>query len=380
MRIGIHYPHPLYAGGGEKYLLRIAQALAEDNAVDFYCPPPLQPRDLEEKLNCNLDGVHFILHQRPIGYLQEMIGHARRPYDLFIEMTSHHARIASLGRKGILIIQFPRVVGNRSPVNKRRDDSYDAVWCFSQFTRDWILRRRGRLAQVIFPPIDIKVEPRAKANIILSVGRFFAGFHNKKHLAMIDCFKRLVAHGLHGWEYHLVGSSREEGEHHDYLAKVRIAASGAPIFIHPDLSGQDLRDLYARTRIFWHATGYREDGQAYPERLEHFGMTTVEAMAAGAVPAAFDGGGQPEIIEHGHSGFLWREPQELAGYTLRLARDHLLWEHMSRGARESSHRFSAERFRREVLDATHSLLRTAPGEGEGASGEKAHKRELCERK
>jgi len=37
--------------------------------------------------------------------------------------------------------------------------------------------------------------------------------------------------------------------------------------------------------------------------LEHFGITTVEAMAAGCVPLVYDSGGQAEIVSSGYNGY-----------------------------------------------------------------------------
>jgi len=63
------------------------------------------------------------------------------------------------------------------------------------------------------------------------------------------------------------------------------------------------------------ATVLREDDQ--PIKQEHFGMSIVEAMSAGAVPLAFKGGGPRETIRPYVSGFLWKSIDELI-YRTRL--------------------------------------------------------------
>ena len=67
-------------------------------------------------------------------------------------------------------------------------------------------------------------------------------------------------------------------------------------------------------------------------------------MAAGAVPIVYDKGGQSEIVEHGHSGYLWRSLEELREYTRRLAQDESLREQMAASARRRAERFSREAF------------------------------------
>ena len=85
-------------------------------------------------------------------------------------------------------------------------------------------------------------------------------------------------------------------EHRPYLDEIRSAAEGLPVTLHPEASGAELRDLYGRASIFWHAAGLGEDPDRHPDRFEHFGITTVEAMSAGAVPVVI-GRWAVEIVE-----------------------------------------------------------------------------------
>jgi glycosyltransferase involved in cell wall biosynthesis len=126
----------------------------------------------------------------------------------------------------------------------------------------------------------------------------------------------------------------------------------------PNLGEAALRGLYERARIFWHAAGLGDDDEARPERSEHFGAVTVEAMAAGCVPVVIRKGGQPEIVEHGVSGYLWDTVEELAAYTRMLVRDEELRDRMAAAARLRAERFGREAFSRRVL----ALVR-GPGEG-----------------
>ena len=52
-----------------------------------------------------------------------------------------------------------------------------------------------------------------------------------------------------------------------------------------------------------------------PEKQEHFGITTVEAMSTGAIPVVINTAGQSEIIENNKNGYLWSNPEELIKYT-----------------------------------------------------------------
>ena len=79
--------------------------------------------------------------------------------------------------------------------------------------------------------------------------------------------------------------------------------------------------LLTDAAIYWHASGYGADATRHPERFEHFGITVVEAMAAGAVPLVYGAGGPAEIVTHGANGCHWHDLGELASLTARLARD-----------------------------------------------------------
>lgn len=224
-------------------------------------------------------------------------------------------------------------------------DSYDLIAANSQFTQRWIARRWGRSSQVLYPAVDIQpITDAAKQPIVLSVGRFFPGQHNKKHLPMIHAFRDLCSGGLRGWEYHLVGGcDLDQPDQRAYLEAVQRAADGYPIMFHVNAPVHELHQLYRDASIFWHATGYGEDEDRDPETTEHFGITTIEAMVAGCVPIVVAKGGQPEIVTPG-SGLPWRTLPELQAHTRRVIDDPQLRSDLSAGAIERSHAFSFEVF------------------------------------
>jgi glycosyltransferase involved in cell wall biosynthesis len=111
-----------------------------------------------------------------------------------------------------------------------------------------------------------------------------------------------------------------------------------------NLARSELTSLYERASIFWHASGYGEDQNIEPFLVEHFGISTVEAMAAGCVPVVINKGGQSEIVQHEVNGFLWETLDELKDYTARLISDDDLRVRMSAAARKRAQMFSREMF------------------------------------
>ncbi len=81
--------------------------------------------------------------------------------------------------------------------------------------------------------------------------------------------------------------------------------------------------------------------------MEHFGISTVEASAAGVVPVVIGMGGQKEIIEHNKSGLLWITKTQLFEETSALIGDKSRLQKLSGNAIKNSQRFSQEVFFKE---------------------------------
>ena len=245
-----------------------------------------------------------------------------------------------------------RLHGIPDNLSLRYVDSYDLICPISVFVQRWLEIYWGKTGEILYPPVDVEIyDPtREKENVILNVGRFFSGSHNKKHGVMIDAFKRMCDRGLKGWELHMVGGVAPGKIHAEYLDRVKRKAQGYPIFLHTDAPFHELKQLYERASIYWHASGYGENENRNPIRFEHFGITTVEAMAAGTVPVVIAKAGQLETVEHGKSGFLWNNLSELQEYTLRVANDAELRARLRQRGIVRARDFDNEHFKRRLLD------------------------------
>jgi glycosyltransferase involved in cell wall biosynthesis len=233
---------------------------------------------------------------------------------------------------------------------RRRIGSYRRAIAISEFSREWTQRRWGLDCTVVYPPVDVGFAERRKDNLILSVSRFNLRAR-KKQLEMMRAFSELEAANLRGWSYASVGGLNATPDNHAYFDVVRRAGAASGASVAANLSRPELTRLLERARIFWHAMGLDEDTDRHPERAEHFGIVTVEAMAAGAVPVVINKGAQAEIVEHGRTGFLWNTLAELHAYSTLLANDRALWMRMSEAARARARDFQRERFLREMSAA-----------------------------
>lgn len=248
-----------------------------------------------------------------------------------------------VGARAWLVARFPFLDPSRASGHFL--DTYQDIVSISEFTRFWVTRRWKRDSRVIHPPVAFETTAgTAKAPLIVSVGRFFDQRygHSKKQLEMVQAFRTLCARGIEGWELHFVGGCQQQ--HLEYLARVRAEADGLPVVFHIDAPGGELRELYDRASIYWHAAGFGENEQSHPERLEHFGISTVEAMGAGAVPIVIGRAGQREIVQPGVNGYHFETLDELVERTLLVARDPDLRARVSDAARQRAEEFSVGRF------------------------------------
>ncbi|MGZ4865326.1 MAG: glycosyltransferase family 4 protein [Halobacteriota archaeon] len=375
MRVGIFAPGLLVYGGGEKYVCKIAEILSKEHNVDlitFDIPERKVAgvlKTLENRLNVNLEDVNLKVlgisstakKKSVVSRLKRSVALSRcsKEYDLFINQ-----RVGSLypeaahANKNIMIIQVPPtnaktpVLFGRASAKLFVDSNlatYDRIVVYSNFVKKTVEQKYGRKADVLYPPIDIPPEQRIiKERFILSVGRFFVGGpHSKKQLEMIQAFKQLCndaklaeAH----WEYHLVGgvSSNESAEL--YRKMCERQAEGYPIFFHFNAPSETVKDLYSRSTLFWHATGFNEDEKRHPEKMEHFGIVTAEAMSYGCIPVVVGKGGQPEIVHHELNGLLWNTIEELKESTLNLINDPEKRAKMAKAAIEASRQFQTDQF------------------------------------
>jgi len=202
-------------------------------------------------------------------------------------------------------------------------------------------------AVVIYPPVDGATGTRPKEPIILGVGRFIG---TKRQDVLITAFRRLKASlpANSPWELHLAGGIATDEASNAYLAYLRGLAQGLPVMFHPNIPLADLRGLYQRASIFWHATGFGSKGE--PALEEHFGITTVEAMNHGCVPIVIGLGGQPEIVTDGSDGLLWMSPDELISHTFDLIASPERRFRLAQAATQGGERFATARFRQRAQE------------------------------
>lgn len=319
-------------GGGEKYSCAIADVLSRGgHRVEILVErPEITVDTLRSYFNLRLQNVDVHICDRS-GAAQRL---ARSELACIV---SNFRPFGCPGRRTLYVLQIPYPPITLTTLGKRiiagevkeaakdllrlrlLDDSRRAsgVVVYSEFVRECLERNHRVHATVLYPPIDDFESGGAKGRAILSVGRIFRGpYNDKRYDVMIDAFRRFCRRFPgESWEYWIAGSCGEDPASRKYLDTLRADAEGIPVRFFVNAPYTQLRMLYDRAMIFWHAAGYGVDEVRDPHRTEHFGMSTVEAMSAGCIPVVMNNGGQREIVTHGVNGFLWNTVEDFVSLT-----------------------------------------------------------------
>lgn len=343
LRVGIYSPYLHIFGGGERYLLQIAESLSKDHEVYLYTDSSIREK-AKYTFNISLDRVKFLpiekINQKNVFKKYEML----RSYDIFF-FTTDGSLFLPAPCQNFLVIQSPAHIPELSLLNKIKLLRWKVI-CYSKFVERIIYSRIKKESIVLPPAIDTKLysyDFSQKRNIILSVGRFYSHLHDKKHRFLVDVFKKTYKKNFPNWELIIAGGLTEKvGK--EIVKELKKKSRGYRIKILINLPFDKLIKVYQQAKIYWHAAGFGEDLEKFPERAEHFGITTVEAMAAGAVPVVFKAGGQKEIITEGKNGYLYQTEEELVKKTYKLIKDKKLLERLSNRVVSAASYFSSQRF------------------------------------
>jgi len=238
-------------------------------------------------------------------------------------------------------------------------NSYQHFVCNSRFTREYTLKRWGKSlsTEVLYPAAEeIRAVQENRAPEILTIGRFNWQGHVKNHDELVGAFDEVVDLLPKGWRLTLLGKLNDLPENREPFRLLQHRCRRLPVTFELNVSEQRKRELLGRASIFWHGTGVGKQEPADAARMEHFGIAIVEAMRAGVVPLCYHLGGPREIVEHGTSGFLYRDLEELKTYTLMLVARPDLRERMSANAVKRAARFTRSEFDRAIGGFLRSVV------------------------
>ncbi|KAF0887716.1 hypothetical protein E2562_002405 [Oryza meyeriana var. granulata] len=232
----------------------------------------------------------------------------------------------------------------------------NSSWTRSHIENIWRIPERTRR---VYPPCDtsalqmLPLERPTTPPILISVAQFRP---EKAHGLQLEAFA--IALEKLGPEFtkpklQFVGSCRNKQDL-ERLQKLRDRSTELHIDelveFHKDISYRDLVQLLVGAVAGLHSM-----------TDEHFGISVVEYMAAGAIPIAHKSAGpMMDIVldEDGHqTGFLASEKEEYADAIVKVLRmPEAERQEMAEAARKRAQRFSEQRFHEDFTEAVRPIL------------------------
>ncbi len=356
LKIGLYSPYlPKHFGGGEKYLLDVARCLVADGhqvvigLSELDRPIAKIQKEYEVFLGESLDGIRW--EQAPVGpgstWWKKLLW--TKQFDVFYHLTDG-SLWWSLAARSILHIQFPFTDKPAGIIHRLKLWRWPIKNANSLFTKKIVEKSwQTKIPYVHHPmvavPADVQAHPIKKEKIILSVGRFFTHLHSKRQDVLVELFRQLRQQyptELKGWKLVLIGQIEDAA----YAQRVAQMAAGMPVELYHQASKAEVWQWYQKAQIYWHAAGYEIDELKEPLKVEHFGISTVEAMSVGAVPVVLGKGGQPEVLGSELKQYLWSTVSEAIEITARLIKNSTEWQNASRAAQARSLTFGKDVFQK----------------------------------
>ena len=360
MKVLLIHPRLSVKGGGERVAIHsilaatkaghevslLSEEFDEASFADFYgCPglfdkvdrfyyPAFKP----------VLGPRFLLYQRLIyHWLRIRKAVSRDSFDIVLS-TQDIGYVPSTHAPVIQYCYFPEYFSHMqtgsSPVwrlyyrpastyYRNRVRRVGILLSVSDFTRGFVAKKWERDSKTVYPPCPVEdysefTNVKSRENLVVTIGRIVPEkrFHLFIELARIVPKTRFVA----------IGSlSDETSAYYDQLKK---SAPENVSFVLSPL--RKVRDILGRAMAYVHCA-----------ENEHFGITIVEAMAAGCVPIVHDSGGPKEIVTS-DVGFRWSNLSVAARQIVMLAENDSLRRELSAAASVRARQFRPEVFESEM--------------------------------
>ncbi len=326
-KIAVFYDYLQTVGGGERVALTLAKRLGADIVTTEFDPSlparagfegvrvislgPLRPGPPAKQVHATwrfmrarLSGYDFYIFT---GNWAHFAAKRHRPnlyYCLTPTRMFYDQRAATLARQPLM----RRILGatwihGHAALDQRAVRRCDRVIAISENVRDRVRRYYGREADVIYPPVSTsRLQFKELGDFWLSVSRLYP---EKRIELQLEAFRQLPSEKLV-----IVGGYSRGDLTERYVANLHVPQN---VTMLGEVSDDELVDLYGRCRGFV-TTAVDED----------FGLTPVEAMAAGKIVLATNEGGYRETVVHAKTGYLLPPSAEAFAGTIRQLDDTTL--------------------------------------------------------
>ncbi len=346
--VALYDPYLDVMGGGERHILSILKVLQDEGFDPTIFWNENVTAQIQQKLSLTFKPeITFVpnifqdIHESMISKMNIL-----KQYDLFIYVTDG-SYFFSTAKKNFIFCMVPqKSLYNMNFANKIKTMNATFI-SNSQFTEQ-LLQSWSVNSEVIYPFIGeefLQNFSEKKEKKILVVGRFFKQLHAKRQDVAIDWFKTFQKENkLKDYKLILAGNVKDEDK--AYFDELKhMAQDNKNIEFYPNCSFEELLKLYKKSEIYWHMTGIDIDENTHPEKVEHLGITPLEAMASGCIVFGFKAGGLKEIIIDNTNGYLFSNAEEL--YT--KIEQIILNDELRKQIRSSAFKYVKEQFNYSVF-------------------------------
>jgi len=306
-------------GGGEEVLLKILEVLI-DRKQDISLIGKLPSGNIFDNLSLScvkqipynyvvdFRSKRFQVYRQLFSQLKTRRKLRREVGEVDLEIsTQYPMHFINTGKKRVAYVHFPETLTYaRRPAFRHRwfwklyywpftflikwqVKQIDLLMCNSCYTQRAIMDSWGRSAELVYPPVDIEAfKPVRKEFLVVSVGRFTPV---KNYELVVEVARRMPT-----VSFVIVGRKHLGDPYFDKIA----ALKPDNLTLIADMSRGDVSVLLGRAKVYLHSMVG-----------EHFGISVVEAMAAGCIPVVHNSGGPKEVV--GDVGFLYSSVEECVG-------------------------------------------------------------------
>ena len=213
MRIGLFDPYLDDLGGGEKYMVSIAEYLSKNHSVSIFWNDPKDLQKLVDRFSLDVSKIQLTenIFSPQVSFWKRLT--ESRKYDAIIILSDGSLPVL-LSKKVLIHFQQPFPNLNSTLKTNLKKFRVNSFFCNSQFTKAFIDKEFAIDSKVLYPLVEIKMRKVKKENIILHVGRFrvrdvttnvsgkeVAIGDYKKQSVMLKVFKEMIAAGLKNWKF-----------------------------------------------------------------------------------------------------------------------------------------------------------------------------------
>jgi len=314
-RVGLYTPYLDVLGGGERHILSIIKFFEDIGFTPYIFWEENLKNKIDNFFGLNFKNLYFLpnIFKRKFKFslIKNLL--VLKKFDYFFYVTDGSYFFSSAKKNFIFAMVPDKNLYQLNFINRLKLLNWQFI-SNSFFTYQW-LNKWGINSYVINPYIDnrlFKLNNKKKEKIVLSVGRFFSHLHSKRQDIIIKTFKKIKQKNslFKNFKLILAGGLKEEDKSYFNNLK-KIASDDQSIIFKPNISNREIYNLYQKATFFWHFTGYEIDEEKYPDKVEHLGITPLEAMAAGCLTFCYAAGAPKILIKDKENGFLFYSQEDL---------------------------------------------------------------------